>query len=199
MTWRSYHDMGGSRAARMEPTEHDYEEWERRVDAMCVLLWGLKGTKKYFTVDEHRKNIEALPPQAYARMTYYERWVYALAQCLIERGVITAHELANKMIGALGERSHHDTGGVPSEKIQRTEHDTEEWERRVDAMAVLLSPSIAVDQRRRNIEALPPQQYDAMQYYERWAMALAQSLVQRGLLTTEELAHKMVEVQKRAA
>ena len=49
------------------------------------------------TVDERRKNIEALPPEAYERMSYYERWVISLAQTLIQRGIITTEELARKM------------------------------------------------------------------------------------------------------
>jgi hypothetical protein len=37
---RSHHDMGGQPAGKAKLTEHDYAEWERRVDAMAVLLWG---------------------------------------------------------------------------------------------------------------------------------------------------------------
>ena len=95
---RSHHDMGGLKAGRVKPTEHDYAQWERRVDAMAVLLWGLKGTKKYFTVDEHRKAIESLPPQAYDSMSYYQKWVVGLAQCLLQRGVLTSQEIARKML-----------------------------------------------------------------------------------------------------
>ncbi|MGQ0545999.1 MAG: hypothetical protein ACT4P3_11810 [Betaproteobacteria bacterium] len=188
----SYHDMGGEPAGKIEPTEHDYEDWERRIDAMCVLLWGLKGGPRRMTVDEHRKNIEALPPELYQRMSYYERWVWSLAQCLIQRGIITTEELARKLSISF-ERSHHDMGGMPAGRSGPTEHEYEEWERRVDAMSVLLSKFIKVDQRRRNIEALPPAEYDAMAYYERWVVALAQSLIQRGLITTEELGKKMAK------
>ena len=187
----SYHDMGGEPAGPMEIREHDYEDWERRVDAMCVLLWGIKGGPRRMTVDEHRRNIESLPPAAYRSMGYYERWVWALAQCLIQRGVVTTEDIARKMKGAISERSNHDMGGQPAGAVQRGEHDYEEWERRVDAMAVLLSKRIPVDQRRRNIEAIPPADYDAMGYYDRWVVALAQSLIQRVLVTTEEMAWKM--------
>ena len=90
--------MGGLPAGKVEPVEHDYAGWERRVDAMCVLLWGLKGGKRYFTVDEHRRAIESLPPAAYDAMAYYEKWSVALAQCLLQRGVITSAELARKMV-----------------------------------------------------------------------------------------------------
>lgn len=95
---RSHHDMGGLKAGRVKPTEHDYAQWERRIDAMAVLLWGLKGTRKYFTVDEHRKAIESLPPEAYDSMSYYQKWVVGLAQCLLQRGVLTSQEIARKML-----------------------------------------------------------------------------------------------------
>jgi hypothetical protein len=197
--FHSHHDMGGEPAGRVEAKEHDYADWERRVDAMAVLLWGIKGSKRRLTVDEHRRAIEALPPQAYDALSYYERWVMALAHCLIQRGIVSTEELAHRMAGAAYGRSHHDMGGLPAKRVEPTEHDYADWERRVDAMAVLLGTKkvLTVDQRRKNIESLPPQAYDALAYYERWVTSLAQSLIQRGMLTSAEIARKMVEVQKR--
>jgi len=97
-------------------------------------------------------------------------------------------------------RMHHDMGGLPAGKVERTEHDYAEWERRVDAMSVLMGDrGVTVDQRRRNIEAIPPEEYDRMSYYERWIVALTQSLIQRGVITTAELAQKMVEVERRGS
>jgi len=203
MIERSHHDMGGQPAGRVEPTEHDYADWERRIDAMAVLLWGIKGAKKLLSVDEHRRAIESLPPQAYDSMTYYEKWIFALAQCLLARGVITSAELARKMAGVAGPRSHHDMGGLPAEEVAPSEHDDarsySDWERRIDALSVLLGKkmSITVDERRRAIESLPPDAYDRMSYYERWTAALAHTLLQRGMITTEELARKMAEVDAR--
>ncbi|HEY9531873.1 MAG TPA: hypothetical protein VIQ55_10800 [Burkholderiales bacterium] len=97
------------------------------------------------------------------------------------------------------ERGHHDMGGLPAGTVERTEHDYAEWERRVDAMAVLLNSRITVDERRRSIESLAPEQYDAMAYYERWVIALGQTLIQRGIITTEELGRKMEEVCSRSS
>jgi hypothetical protein len=94
---RGHHDMGGLPAGKVEPTEHDYAEWERRVDALMMLLSGVKGSAKLMTVDELRKNIESLPPDAYDRMSYYERWVTSITQTMIQRGVITTEELGRKM------------------------------------------------------------------------------------------------------
>jgi hypothetical protein len=94
---RMHHDMGGLPAGKIERGEHDYAAWERRVDALMVLLSGVRGGKKLMTVDELRKNIEALGPEAYDRMSYYERWVISITQTMIQRGVITTDELARKM------------------------------------------------------------------------------------------------------
>jgi hypothetical protein len=96
-------------------------------------------------------------------------------------------------------RGHHDMGGLPAGRGERTEHDYADWERRVDAMAVLLNSRITVDERRRSIESLAPEQYDAMAYYERWVIALGQTLIQRGIITTEELGRKMEEVCSRSS
>ena len=97
MIARGHHDMGGEPAGTVEPTEHDYEEWERRVDALMVILSGIRGKKRLMTVDELRKNIEALPPETYDRLAYYEKWITSLTQTLIQRGLITTAELAHKM------------------------------------------------------------------------------------------------------
>jgi hypothetical protein len=97
------------------------------------------------------------------------------------------------------ERGHHDMGGLPAGPVDRSQHEYADWERRVDAMGVVLGNKklLTVDQRRRNIEALPPEVYDKIAYYEKWVLSLGDSLIQRGLITTEELARKMVEVEKR--
>ena len=90
-------------------------------------------------------------------------------------------------------------GGLPAGKVDRDEHDYAEWERRVDAVAVLLGRKrrLTVDEQRRAIETLTPQAYDALSYYERWVVALGQTMIQRGLITSAELAMKMREVGKR--
>ena len=90
---RGHHDMGGLPAGPVARAEHDHAVWEKRVDAMNVLL----AAKGHLRVDEMRKNIEALPPDAYDRMTYYERWISAIANTLLQRGVLTADELGRKM------------------------------------------------------------------------------------------------------
>jgi Nitrile hydratase beta subunit len=160
------------------------------------------GTKKLLTVDQRRKNIEALPPELYDSMSYYERWLMSLAQSLIEQGIITTPELARKL-SEVGARGHHDMGGEQAGRVQPAEHDYELWERRVDALMMILGgikgPKrlITVDELRKNIETLPPEAYDKMNYYDRWVSSITQTLIQRGVITTEELARKMAEVNGR--
>lgn len=90
---RSHHDMGGEPAGPVDRQEHVKDAWEKRVDALARVLT----EKKLRRVDEARRAIEALPPDAYDRMSYYERWMAATAQLLLERGVITSDELGRKM------------------------------------------------------------------------------------------------------
>ena len=92
---RGHHDMGGLPAGKVEPTEHQYAPWEKRVDAMLVLL----GTpeRQLMRTDELRKNIEALAPDVYERMTYYERWIASIAATMLQRGLFTADELGRKL------------------------------------------------------------------------------------------------------
>jgi hypothetical protein len=94
---RGHHDMGGLPAGRVEPSEHDAAEWERRVDALMILLSGVNGNPPRMTVDELRKNIEAIGPEAYEKMSYYERWVTSITQTMIQRGIVTTDELGRKM------------------------------------------------------------------------------------------------------
>lgn len=92
---RMHHDMGGLPDGPVERGEHDYAPWEKLVDAMFVLL----STRHpdLFKVDALRRNIEGLAPDVYDRMTYYERWVSAIAGVMIEKGVITTDALGRRM------------------------------------------------------------------------------------------------------
>jgi hypothetical protein len=89
------HDMGGQPAGPVERTEHDYALWEKRVDALLVLL--SNKDHRHMSVDELRRNIEGLGPEAYDRLSYYERWMHAISQTLIQRGVITVDELGRRV------------------------------------------------------------------------------------------------------
>jgi hypothetical protein len=98
-------------------------------------------------------------------------------------------------------RAHHDLGGLQAGPIDRTERALEPWEKRVDAILRLLSEPeravISVDELRRAIEGLGTDAYDRLSYYERWITAIANLLLEKGVLTTEELGRKLDEIRAR--
>jgi hypothetical protein len=95
----------------------------------------------------------------------------------------------------------HDVGGALAPVVEKDEHEHVLWERRVDAMMMLLTnPSrklLILDELRRNIEALGPGAYEKMAYYERWIAAISAAMVDRGVVTSDELGRRMAEVEER--
>lgn len=92
----------------------------------------------------------------------------------------------------------HDRGGWPTdEPIDLEEHVLSDWERRVDAMHNVLSAKglRRTDEMRRAIESLDPETYESISYYERWTAALEILLIEKGVLTREELDRKFTEIQ----
>ena len=90
---RRWHDMGGDAAGAIDPAEHDYALWEKRVDALMVIASG----KGYSTVDGLRRVLEDMGPETFETMSYYERWIHSVTQNLMEAGVFTPGELGAKM------------------------------------------------------------------------------------------------------
>ncbi|WP_397542538.1 ScnB-like protein [Roseovarius salis] len=93
MNGRRWHDMGGQPAGAVDRAEHDHALWEKRVDALLVLC----GKKGLFTVDGLRRALEDMGEDAFERMSYYERWIAAVNQNLVESGVYTLEELGQRM------------------------------------------------------------------------------------------------------
>jgi hypothetical protein len=58
---------------------------------------------------------------------------------------------------------------------------------------------MTVDELRRNIEELGADAYDRLSYYERWIHSITQTLIQRGVITIDELGRRMADVEQRAA
>ncbi len=108
---------------------------------------------------------------------------------------MTAQHVAGHPIGV------HDVGGREATRVEKDEHPHALWEYRVDAMMMLLSsPSrklLTTDELRRHIEGLGAGAYERMEYYERWCAALAAAMIDRGVVTSDELGRKMAEVAAR--
>jgi hypothetical protein len=89
------HDRGGwPDAGPISKAEHDLTMWEKRTDALLVLL--SSPTRRIIKVDELRRTIESLPPEAYEKLTYYERWISSIETLLVEKGILTKEEIDKK-------------------------------------------------------------------------------------------------------
>jgi hypothetical protein len=95
---RAAHDVGGLAFGPIDRHEHDLALWEKRVDAMLILLIGPK--KACFTIDAMRRVIEDYGEQRYDRTTYYQKWVRAIRNLLVEQEVLTPAEIDARMTSA---------------------------------------------------------------------------------------------------
>lgn len=98
-------------------------------------------------------------------------------------------------------RGYHDLGGLPAGPVERSEHETALWEKRIDAILMLLSDKdrqlMRVDELRRGIESLGPEAYDKLSYYERWIASIAKILVEKGVLRQDEIDARIAELRAR--
>jgi hypothetical protein len=92
-------------------------------------------------------------------------------------------------------------GGDPAGPIDTHEHTPTLVERRIDAMMQLLRQKPrafwVTDENRRTIESLTPETYRDSSYYEKWCRAMRSLLVEKGVLTEDEIAAKLAEVKAR--
>jgi nitrile hydratase subunit beta len=94
----------------------------------------------------------------------------------------------------------HDRGGWPTdEPIDLGEHQWHDWERNTSVMPGLLKSKgiMVTDELRRGIEALPPDEYERLNYFERWSASLETLLVEKGYITTEEIDQKVQDLETR--
>ena len=88
------HDMGGrfgDGPVQPEPeAEVFHDDWHAR--ALAVTL--AAGALKQWTIDTSRRARECLSPVDYARFSYYEKWISALADLLVEHDLVSRDELA---------------------------------------------------------------------------------------------------------
>jgi hypothetical protein len=100
----------------------------------------------------------------------------------------------------------HDLGGEAAGPVDRTEHDSAFWEQRVDAIRELTrkvdlggEPMIRVDEMRRTIEGFGTEAYESLSYYEKWIRSMTSLLLEKGVISTEELGKKLAEIEAREA
>lgn len=89
------HDMGGRYGTGPVDSGHPDDppftaEWQRRAHALTVLSMPLG----QWNIDMRRHARERLAPKDYARFSYYEKWIAALADMLVEEEILTRAELS---------------------------------------------------------------------------------------------------------
>lgn len=83
--------MEGFLAVVEEPDEPPFHaDWEAHLHAMNALLI----RQGVYNRDEFRDALERMPPAVYLTASYYERWYCAITTLLVEKGVLTAAEVA---------------------------------------------------------------------------------------------------------
>jgi nitrile hydratase subunit beta len=88
------HDMGGMDGfGKVEPEPNEpafHGKWEGRVLAMVRAM----GSAGAFNIDTSRFYRESLPPHIYLASSYYRKWLLGLEDNLVDKGYVTASELA---------------------------------------------------------------------------------------------------------
>ena len=86
---RRHHDIGGLPAGSLDLSQHDHAPWEKKVDAILRLLVA----QGVMTLDELRRGVEGIGPDAYDRLSYFERWITSISNVLLEKGLLTPAEI----------------------------------------------------------------------------------------------------------
>ena len=90
---KGYHDLGGEPAGPVPKEGHELQLWEKRIEALLVLLT----RKKILRIDENRRGLESIGKDVYMSLSYAERRMLSISNNLILKGVITVDELASKL------------------------------------------------------------------------------------------------------
>src|SRR5579864_6113850 len=92
----------------------------------------------------------------------------------------------------------HDMGGRPTEQpLNLEEHTLADWEVMADAVSVALGARgiRTTDEHRRVMEDMPASEYESLSYYERWAHGIEDLLVEKGILSRDEIDRRMAELE----
>lgn len=97
-------------------------------------------------------------------------------------------------------RGHHDIGGLPGAgTIDATEHQLADWEILADAVNQALG-AVGVkrtDEMRRAREEMDSAAYRDMNYYERWIASMEAILIEKNILTKDEIDKKLAEFESK--
>jgi hypothetical protein len=96
-------------------------------------------------------------------------------------------------------RGHHDVGGLPGAgAIEQSEHQLSDWEILADAVNQALGARgiKRTDEMRRAREEMDSETYRDMTYYERWIASIETILIEKKILTKDEIDRRLAEFEK---
>ncbi len=98
-------------------------------------------------------------------------------------------------------RGPHDVGGLDLGPIEPADHTLTFWEKQIDAIRAVIGAKgiVTTHENRRTIEQMGHDIYDTLNYYERWTASLQRQMVDKGILTQDEIDQRIAEVRKRLA
>lgn len=85
-------DVGGNDAGPLKISDHEILPWEKRCHALLDIL----DANKIINTEEKRRGVEELGKELISKNGYYERWILAAANILMQKELITPDEIARK-------------------------------------------------------------------------------------------------------
>ncbi|MFT4715599.1 MAG: nitrile hydratase beta subunit [Paracoccaceae bacterium] len=87
------HDMGGRIGDGAIPQKDDDVVFHHRWHARAMAITVASGSHGAWNIDAGRFARESLQPADYAQFSYYEKWVSALADILVKRGLLDTKDI----------------------------------------------------------------------------------------------------------
>ena len=90
------HDLGGMQGFGPVEREENEPVFHAAWEAAVLAMMRAGGARGLFNIDEFRHGIERMAPPTTCGATYYEKWLDGIARLLVEKGVVSAAELAER-------------------------------------------------------------------------------------------------------
>jgi nitrile hydratase len=87
-------DVGGLTGFAPLVPEQDEPPFHADWEAHVFALNGALIRRGIYNLDEFRDAVERIPPGEYLASSYYEKWFRAISTLLVDKGVLTAEEIA---------------------------------------------------------------------------------------------------------
>jgi Nitrile hydratase beta subunit len=102
-------------------------------------------------------------------------------------------------IDSLVKQLPNDIGGQTSGPVAIKDHEMLPWEKRCHALLDILDVRkiVNTEEKRRGVEELGSEMIAKLNYYERWIVSAINVLLQKRILTPDEIARKTEEVAAR--